>query len=268
MRKRICMLLTLLSAVTMTALADVDNYYFQGYLGDKTAVTVIFDINAEGIAAGYIYYPKAKKPAPILIAGERSDEEATNDGTFWVYMREFQADGTVTGIIYMHIDEPREGEYTLKEGSWVNPKTEKELQMRRMEPNPGVYMPQWYPGCALTPADPGKIGVRYGYQQWNRNSQCMMGGGIDFKAAGKNKVHFDICNSPQNIAEGQSEAGRPAVLNGNTFDYLEVNECHYGFRAFFYDKFVVLRTIAGQDEMFGCFGMGTAFDGVYIKLKK
>ena len=70
-----------------------------------------------------------------------------------------------------------------------------------------------------------------------------------------------------NIAEGSSDDDRPAVLNGNIFEYREVNECHYGFRATFFPRFVVLSTITDYKSL-DCFGMGAAFDGVYIKVKQ
>jgi hypothetical protein len=71
----------------------------------------------------------------------------------------------------------------------------------------------------------------------------------------------------RNIAEGKSEEGRPAVLNGNVFEYRNVNECGYGFKATFYPKFVVLSSIT-EGETLNCFGAFSAFDGIYIKVKK
>jgi hypothetical protein len=63
---------------------------------------------------------------------------------------------------------------------------------------------------------------------------------------------------------------RPAVLGEGTHDYFyyeNVNECGYGFSAHFFKKFVVLKSTT-KYETFGCFGMGVAFDGVYIKVKQ
>ena len=70
-----------------------------------------------------------------------------------------------------------------------------------------------------------------------------------------------------NIAEGQSDPDRPALLRGNMFEYNDVNECGYGFRATFYTRFAFLETITGNESL-GCFGMGASFDGVYIKVKQ
>jgi hypothetical protein len=51
------------------------------------------------------------------------------------------------------------------------------------------------------------------------------------------------------------------------FEYRNVNECGYGFKATFYPKFVVLSSIT-EGETLNCFGAFSAFDGIYIKVKK
>ena len=56
-------------------------------------------------------------------------------------------------------------------------------------------------------------------------------------------------------------------VDGNVFEYREVNECHYAFRATFFRRFVVLETISGSEST-GCFGLSASFNGVYIKVKK
>ena len=51
----------------------------------------------------------------------------------------------------------------------------------------------------------------------------------------------------------------------NFFYYENLNDCGYGFGAYFFKRFVVLKTLTPAD---GCFGMGVAFDGVYMKIKQ
>jgi len=80
-------------------------------------------------------------------------------------------------------------------------------------------------------------------------------------------VHFECANVVRNIAEGKSEEGRPAVLNGNVFEYRDVNECGYGFKATFYPKFVVLDSVT-EGETLDCFGVWSSFTGIYIKVKQ
>ena len=118
--------------------------------------------------------------------------------------------------------------------------------------------------------DPQNIGREYAYSIWNPRYGSMMGGCVKFRGAGKNKLHFEVSNAPGNIAEGKSAPDRPAVLGEATHDYFfyeNVNDCGYGFSAHFFKKFVVLKTTTKYDTL-GCFGMGVAFDGVYIKVKQ
>lgn len=95
----------------------------------------------------------------------------------------------------------------------------------------------------------------------------MKGGHLSLRAAGKNKVHFECCNILRNIAEGSSQKGRPAVLEGNVFKYLHLNECDYGFKATFFPRFVVLETITSIESC-DCFGAGATFNGIYLKTQQ
>jgi hypothetical protein len=175
------------------------------------------------------------------------------------FLREYQEDGTITGIIYLQTKN------RTTTGSWTNPKTRKELPMKNLTSS--REKPKWFTGSVLTPEDPGNIGKEYSFQEWHLGYESMMGGNITFRAAGKNKVHFECTNVRHNIAEGKSDKGRPAELKGNRFEYRHVNECGYGFKATFYQRFVMLETITGNESL-ECFGAGAAFDGVYIKVKQ
>jgi len=259
MKKILTTLIALVLALQAQAQYDYPTYHFKGTLNGKIAVEMAFQVGNHAITAGYIYYPKAKNPAPILLVGTYQNDEPYND----VYLREFQSDGTVSGRMHLRFSEV-EGDFEFVEGSWTNPKTGKEMPFRlRSVFNP--VLPAWYGPSPLTPENPANIGREYSYTFWNENYKALMGGNITFRAAGKNKLHFAASNCPQNIAEGESKPGRPAVLKGNEFEYTEMNECHYGFRASFFPRFVVLETIQGGDQMHQCFGLGASLDGVYIK---
>jgi hypothetical protein len=262
MKKLLLSLMALMLALQAKAQYEEPPYYFKGMLNGKIEVEIAFEIGPHGITAGYIYYPKAKTPAPILIVGSYMPDD---DPYNMVYLREFQADGTVTGILQLRYSEV-EGDYEFVSGQWTNPKTLKDMPFSRMASQ--FRKPAWYPSSPLTPEDPGNIGREYSYTFWNSNYKAMMGGNITFRAAAKNKLHFAATNCPQNIAEGDSDPDRPAVLKGNEFEYSNVNECHYGFRATFFPLFVVLETTEGTDELHKCFGLGATFDGIYIKQKQ
>ena len=239
------------------------NYPLQRYdakLDGKILVIIAFQRNETGTVAGYIYYPRAKSPAPILIAGSFNQY----NGIDYYSLSEYQPDGKVSGTITLQ--HSMNGGWDDKvEGTWTNPKTEKQMKIT------DVWFkrecPKWFTKSLLTPEDPGNIGREYSFQQWRQGYDEYLGGHITFRAAGKNKVHFECANVVRNIAEGRSDDNRPAVLEGNTFEYRDVNECGYGFRATFYSKFVVLNSIT-EGETLDCFGAWSSFDGIYIKVKQ
>lgn len=240
----------LIFGLTAEAQKIVQRYAFEGTLAGKTPVRLAFEVNAEKIAAGAIYYPNAKNPAQILIVGSTLDPNS-------FHFREFQNNGYVTGSMSFQI---KNGRLT---GTWTNPKTGKQLAFTGMR---SIAFPQGF-GGKLVPESPHHIGKEYEYSFYNENYKADMGGSVSFKAAGKNRVSSYVSNCPQNIAEGESEKGRPAVLSGNYFKYLNVNECGYGFEAFFYPRFVILRTVT-DFESIHCFGLNATFEGAYIKTKE
>lgn len=227
-------------------------------LDGKIPVNMIFQRKGDCVA-GYIYYPKAKHPAPIMMIGTVTEYE----GKDYYYLKEYQADGIITGSISLTLKTDTYPEFL--EGTWTNPKTEKEMTMQEMTFSRDA--PKWYTTSLFVPEDPGNIGKEYSFQKYDMMYGSMMGGHITFKAAGKNKVHFECGNVRHNIAEGSSDPNRPAVLKGNMFEYRDVNECGYGFRATFYKRFAYLETITGNETL-DCFGMGASFDGIYIKVKQ
>jgi len=246
--------------IAMTVKADVlGEYSFEGTLGDNIPVKLKFCVNGDEIAVGEIYYPKAKNPAPILVVGGFIDD-------WGYYLNEYQEDGTITGCMTFKIagEDDADGPY-IEEGTWTNPRTGKSFKMKNMSSNQEMIDVTKY----LDYEKPENIGSEYVYSKWNENYQAMVGGTVKFTRAGEHQLHFEVSNCPQNIAEGKSAPDRPAELGQYTYDffyYENVNECGYGFSAHFFKKFVVLTTTSGNETL-GCFGMGAAFDGVYMKVK-
>ena len=268
--KKVLLLFCLMFA--MTVQADVlGEYSFEGTLGDKIPVRLKFAVNGDEIAVGEIYYPKAKNPAPILVVGAPTDDDG------WYYLKEYQSDGTITGTMLFKIEEKENGEHQfsnekayISKGTWTNPRTEKSLPMKNFRKNDDALTGRIDVTDYLDYEDSQNIGREYAYSIWNPRYGSMMGGNVRFRGAGKYKLHFEVSNTPGNIAEGKSAPDRPAVLGEATHDYFyyeNVNECGYGFSAHFFKKFVVLKSTT-KYETFGCFGMGVTFDGVYIKVKQ
>lgn len=240
-------------------------YHFAGKMGDKVQVEIAFqesDDFDDYPVAGYIYYPKASHPAPILIVGRRMADN-------WFSFNEYQPDGSITGMLSMKLDcfDCADGP-VVKEGEWTNPKTDAKFSLTTLRSpddfdSTQMYMPDWYED-PLVVADPAHIAKEYSYKTWHIGMKDWMGGSVVFRAAGKNKLHFNISNVPSNIAEGKSAAGRPAVLDGSEFTYERVNDCGYGFRCMIFEKFLVIDSTTGPDT-FDCFGAHTTLAGVYIK---
>ena len=241
--------LLMLALVNVNAQRIVERYAFQGTLDGKTAVRLAWEVNADGVAAGHIYYPNAKNPAPIMIIGSKRSDH-------YFILNEYQNDGEITGYLALKINNGK------LSGEWNNPRTEKELHFTNMR---SMAFPKGYGGL-LVPENPGNLGHYYCYQEYHTGMKELMGGNVKLIAAGKNRVHFEVSNVFGNIAEGKSEKGRPAVLKGNKFTYNHVNECDYGFKATFFTKFTVLESTTGYETR-SCFGANIAFDAVYIKVK-
>ncbi len=246
--------------VDYSDLLDYPCYRFDAQIDGHIPVTIVFQCNDDGMLAGYIYYTRVRNPIIILGWTFRSGEIR------YFQLEEYQSDGIITGSILLKCPE-QDGEVAFydAEGTWTHPKTEKEMKMTDL-----IFsheMPKWFTRSLLTPEDPGRLGQYYSFHQWNSNLEEVLGGYLSLRAAGKDKVHFECCNILHNIAEGSSEKERPAVLDGNVFEYLHLNECDYGFKATFFPRFVVLETITSVNSL-DCFGAGASFDGFYIKTKQ
>ena len=91
-------------------------YTLEAKLNGRTPVIITFQKNEKDIVAGYIYYPRAKNPAPIMIKG------IYDNGTY--DLRERLDDGTTTGYICLKCDKDENWS-----GGWANPTTHKELKL-------------------------------------------------------------------------------------------------------------------------------------------
>ena len=260
MRKLITLIVALLMAISAHA-DEVGIYSFLGTLGEKIPVLLRFAVNDDDIAVGEIIYTK-HNISIMVVGGVLND-----DG--WYYLNEYQPDGTITGMMTFKIESNENERVSLTNGTWRDPKTETVYQMKDFEDEEDASYGVFNVTDYLDYADPEDIGSYYAYSVWNSNSQSMVGGHVTFSKAGKYLLNFEVCNAPSGMAEFKNDPNRPAVLGKytyNWFTYENVNECGYGFSAHFFKKFVVLKSMTGNETL-GCFGSGAAADGVYIKKK-
>lgn len=102
--------------IDYSGMLNLPLYRLDAKLNGRTPVIIAFQVDAEGIVAGYIYYPRAKHPAPIMIKG------VFDRGIY--DLSERQPDGTTTGYICIKCDKDQNWS-----GGWANPTTHKELKL-------------------------------------------------------------------------------------------------------------------------------------------
>ena len=144
-------LLLTLCATTAWAQQHYENRGFKALMNGKIPVEVMFQTtqnqDGEWMTAGYLYYPKAKNPAPILIVEgwypEKQIVSKDEDETVSRFT-EYQPDGEKTGILYVTYVEV-EGDFQMRRASWKNPTTGKVLQLSKFEET--RELPSWYPGA-------------------------------------------------------------------------------------------------------------------------
>ena len=244
-----------LCAVALAARADVlGEYVFEGSLGDKVPVEISFCVNGDDIAVGEIKYTKLKNPQPILIVGHWGEDGLS--------LTEYLRDGTVTGLMFMRIEDEGHGPY-IDYGYWTNPKTGTQLKMKNMIcTEVTVDVPRY-----LAYEKPEWKRQKYVYRQWDKASQTMKVGTVQFNNLGDHKMHFEVNDEVRGSGFSTPE-NRPAVLGDYTYDYFiyeNVNECGYSVSAHFFKDFVLfLRT--SEQYTRECGGKSYAIEGCYIKV--
>ena len=129
--KKLSILLCALLFTAINALADgYETLCFSGKMGGKISFIIAFDYHDfnEARPSGYIYYPNAKNPSPILIVGTHFEE----DGVF--VFNEYQPDGTISGTMHFRVDgfDEATGPYIV-DGEWTNPKTQKSFSLKDIQ---------------------------------------------------------------------------------------------------------------------------------------
>ena len=183
----------ILACCTMTVAAQDTREYmgFKGLLNGKTAVELVYsnDINKGGwVAAGYIYYPNAKTPAPILIVADWGNEQYVvpeEDEVFKTRLVEYQPDGEITGIIYLTCADV-EGDFQVLDGQWKNPTTGRIMKFTNIEE---IHeKPSWYPGDPAVFTAPQRDEWKFLYHLFNdedEDSEWMRKISVRFVVDGK-----------------------------------------------------------------------------------
>ena len=186
MRKLLSMLFLL--CVTGLAAQDYEHHVFKGMLNGKIAVEIAFQTaynDGDWLTAGYIYYPKAKSPAPILIVGTGLDVDPklpASENLERLRFEEFQDDGSITGrfeLMYYEV----EGDFHFYKGSWTNPATGKSLPMTGMTES--FSLPDWYPGPPATLTAPKRDAYTFSHSFEKDKDGWLERIAVDIMAGGK-----------------------------------------------------------------------------------
>lgn len=171
---KILSFLLMICATSMQAQDNNEYYGFKAKLNGKIAVGLIYHNEPNGsdwVSAGYIYYPNAKTPAPILIVedwGKEKHVAPKEDNVYKTRFVEFQPDGEITGIIYIKYAEV-EGDYQVLEAQWKNPTTGKVMKFSDFEELRAK--PVWYPGTPAVFSAPKRDAWTFGYRLYNENNE-------------------------------------------------------------------------------------------------
>ena len=140
-------------AASMAAQNEI--HFFKGKLNGKTAFELVYGYQSVGEndyrCAGYMYYPNAKTPAPILVVGhplKANPKDPNYDNLYREGFEEYQPNGEMTGKMDIQYYEV-EGDYQFKSGFWQNPTTGRKLPMTVTEER-GNVLPAWWPGTPKT----------------------------------------------------------------------------------------------------------------------
>ena len=184
--------LMLIAGATMAWAQHYENRGFKALMNGRIPVEVMFQTTQnqddQWMTAGYLYYPKAKNPAPILIVeGWYPEKQIVSKDEDEVVSRftEYQPDGERTGILYVTYVEV-EGDFQMRRASWKNPTTGKVLQLSNFEEM--RELPSWYPAPPAVLSAATRIEWQTKVRVYNSedpNSEWLDKIEVDFMAKGK-----------------------------------------------------------------------------------
>ena len=175
------------ATLRLEAEENYENRGFKALMNGKIPVEVMFQTTRnqddEWMTAGYLYYPKAKNPAPILIVEGWHPEkpiQSKDENETVSRFTEYQSDGEMTGILYVTYVEV-EGDFQMRKASWKNPTTGRVLQLSNFKEM--RELPSWYPGPPAVLSDPGRI-------DWQIKERVYSSEGSDSEWLDKIEVDF------------------------------------------------------------------------------
>jgi hypothetical protein len=221
--------------------------HYTGTIGGKIEAKVTMR-RLYGVARGTITYKKSGKPITLI---GRMEEDSEGSGTF--FMREFQPDGLVTGVLSGSL---KDGSLT---GNWYGTGDGKELSLNLADTGEEPDGSEW-------PYDvKGSVAGKYGYHYpGDKEGNPGAEGVLTVKQNGDKITYtFDcVTGGPgYNMAMMEDTEG---TLEGNEvrFSSTEYGDCAFVIR--FFDGFAV---VEHEDGKYECgFGHNASVEGEFVKL--
>ena len=196
-------ILFLLLLCTSSVIAQTyEKHYFKGKLNNKIPVEIAWYTtlnDGDWVTMGYIYYPNAKNPAPILIVGEStkiSPKEPNYDNLDGLKFTEYQPDGTITGrftILWYEVED----DCTFYKGTWTNPTTGKSLPMTPMQAT--WEKPSWVKSLPPTLFNPKRDAWTFKYKLGDKDGDWYSTISVDFLKSGAKQLDLsftaDLCGA-------------------------------------------------------------------------
>lgn len=213
-----------------------------GTLNGKTHILIHYQVDSN-VIVGEIIYLNTRDKQPIRLLGTVEEDKSYR-------LLEFDKTGNITGIIE---GTPSEKEFN---GSWVSPRTKKELEMK-------LELKDTLISSASIQPETNQIFGDYHYQYGENGYN----GDFEFSKAGGNKAAFHILSLTNvergpNVAEVEKDT---IYFSDNYFIYKMPDSDNCEFKVIFYKGFAYINYTKGYCE--SQFGLNATIDGIYLKTK-
>src|SRR5579862_309387 len=213
-----------------------------GSLNNKTRIFIHYQLDSN-LIIGEITYLNTKDKLPIRLIGTIEEDKSYR-------LLEFDKTGNITGVITGNPNE------TTFNGSWVSPKSKKELSMELAKKDSSISSVDFTPGREQVF---GAYHYQYGDKGYN--------GYLEINKVGNDKIDFDIMSLTNlergpNIAEVEKDT---ITMAGHSFIYKIPDSDSCEFKTTFYRGFAYVNYTRGY--CVSQFGLGATIDGIYLKIK-
>lgn len=240
-------IMCIMAVIAVQAQESVTYEAWEGTIHNgKTPIQVFLEVREDGVVAGWINYPKSKRPGYVFLAGSKNQQEDIGD---YISVHEYQKDGHQSGYLFLTKADEGDG----YKGSWTHLDTKLDMVLDKPMSYPEKLKNQ------LVPASRAQIGKMYAFE-YDHIAGDLRGGTAKFTIRSNEKMAYDISVYAPNLADGKGIG----VLYDNVMTGVE-EEANYEFHVEFFPKFCIITDIVGPDDNY--YGAFTTFANIYYKVK-